>query len=94
MVDFDIKIAIERYLPNAVYRLSSSVPPHEIVEWRSDFPIPLESRLAALYDEYLAEQGMKELAKQEKIAKIIEKGKIYEALLDGEVVELVLLEKI
>jgi|TARA_B100000085_G_scaffold279557_1_gene303069 hypothetical protein len=51
----DISIALEHLgLNTSEYRLSQSVPPHTIIEWRGPGTQPTDAELQAAYDEWVA----------------------------------------
>ena len=55
----DIAIAIERLGLNAnTYRLTQSVPPHELVSWEGPDPQPTQEELQAAWDAFEAEGGV------------------------------------
>jgi hypothetical protein len=47
----NLSLAIYKINPSAEYRLSSSIAPNEIVEWRGPGPQPTEDELYAAWDE-------------------------------------------
>lgn len=47
--DIDLALAIYHINPKARYRLSSSAPPHTIIEWRGPGPQPTQAELEAAW---------------------------------------------
>lgn len=90
----DLAIVLERLLPGCQYTLSSSVPTHEIIEWRDSRPRPSKEDLAAEWEKYLQEKEDKDLQEGQIISDIDLKGKHYWALINGVLSEISLLEKL
>lgn len=58
----DITIALEHLgLNTSEYRLSQSVPPHTIIEWRGPGTQPTESELQDAYDAAVSAQALVDL---------------------------------
>lgn len=80
----DLKIAIARIYDKAKYKLSSSVPPHKIIEWRDPRPKPSEAGLEASWASYEEEQAILEQQKQTAINDIVNRGTQIYLYIDGE----------
>jgi hypothetical protein len=70
----DLIIAIARIMPRAKYRLSSSVPPHSIVEWRDARQQPSEAELSAAWVSYLEESRITEIQRSTAINDVTNRG--------------------
>ena len=54
----DINIAIAKLgLNQNFYKLTQSIPPHEITHWEGDDPQPTNAELKKAWDEYLIEHN-------------------------------------
>jgi hypothetical protein len=93
MASIDYKIVLGRLLPNAKYRLSSSVPPHSIIEWRDARPQPSQASIDAEWATYEAEIQKKNEDDGILVNEILTKGKHYDALVDSVLIDVYLLEK-
>lgn len=85
----DLAVSISRIYPGAEYLLSSSVPPHTIVEWRGAVDMPSQDELETAWNEYLEEERIKE----EEKAEILSKGVLHQMLVNDQVFDAVLLLK-
>ena len=83
----DLSIIIPRLYPKARFRLSSSTPPHSVIEWKESYPQPDALTLAAEWQLYLAEQQAIEDKKEE----IRTQGKKYQLLINNEIQDVFIL---
>lgn len=90
----DLVIAIERCCPGAEYRLSKSIPPHEILEWRDTRVQPTKSELDTSWASYIEECRLDEISKSTEETNIRNVGRKFRALLNGELVTIEMLEKV
>lgn len=63
MSEIDLVLAIGQINPQAEYVLSSSVPPHTIIEWRGPGEQPTQEKLENAYQVYRQSAGSKELVR-------------------------------